>query len=83
MTTRLEEVQKDLRQLLPPDAILIGQSLNNDLRALQVRHRLQTAADYRLLTTDYSLYWPVATERRLSLSSDLRALRAMADYTDY
>ena len=36
VTTRLEDVQKDLRKLLPADAILIGQSFNNDLRALQV-----------------------------------------------
>ena len=36
VTTRLEDVQKALRELLPADAILIGQSFNNDLRALQV-----------------------------------------------
>lgn len=34
---RLEDVQKDIRALLPPDAILVGQSLNFDLAALKVR----------------------------------------------
>jgi hypothetical protein len=33
---RLEDVQKDIRALLPPDAILVGQSLNFDLVALKV-----------------------------------------------
>ena len=32
------DVQKDLQKLLPPDAILIGQSLNSDLKALKVMH---------------------------------------------
>ena len=36
--TRLEDVQEALRRLLPPDAIWIGQSLNGDLRALQMVH---------------------------------------------
>lgn len=38
VTKRLEEVQKDLREILPPDAILIGQSLNGDLHALKMMH---------------------------------------------
>ena len=38
VTTRLEDVQEALRSLLPPDAILIGQSLNFDLVALKVFH---------------------------------------------
>jgi len=36
VTTTLEDVQEALRKLLPEDAILIGQSLNCDLQALQV-----------------------------------------------
>jgi len=36
--TRLSDVQQALRKLLPPDAILIGQSLNSDLSALQMSH---------------------------------------------
>ena len=36
--TRLEDVQKALIDLLPADAILIGQSLNSDLNALQMMH---------------------------------------------
>lgn len=34
--TDLSDVQAKLRQLLPADAILCGQSLNNDLHALKV-----------------------------------------------
>jgi len=36
--TRLSDVQQALRKLLPPDAILVGQSLNSDLTALQMSH---------------------------------------------
>lgn len=35
---RLEDVQKDICDLLPPDAILVGQSLNTDLHALKMMH---------------------------------------------
>lgn len=38
VTKRLEDVQKDLRDLLPPDAVLVGQSLNIDLHALKMMH---------------------------------------------
>lgn len=38
VTKRLEDVQKELRELLPPDAILVGQSLNTDLHALKMMH---------------------------------------------
>lgn len=37
-TKRLAQVQEDLRELLPPDAILVGQSLSNDLHALKMMH---------------------------------------------
>lgn len=30
------DVQQDLRNLLPPDAILVGQSLQSDLKAMKV-----------------------------------------------
>ncbi|XP_065342545.1 uncharacterized protein LOC135941164 [Cloeon dipterum] len=36
--TRLKDVQRDIRNLLPPDAILVGQSLNGDLKALEMFH---------------------------------------------
>lgn len=36
VTIRLPDVQKRIREILPPDAILIGQSLNCDLHAMQV-----------------------------------------------
>lgn len=38
VTKRLEEVQNDIRNQLPSDAILIGQSLNLDLHALKMMH---------------------------------------------
>lgn len=38
VTTRLEDVQNKIKELLPPDAILCGQSLNFDLHALRVIH---------------------------------------------
>uniref|UniRef100_A0A182WLS4 Exonuclease domain-containing protein n=1 Tax=Anopheles minimus TaxID=112268 RepID=A0A182WLS4_9DIPT len=36
--TTLADVQRDLRVLLPPDAILVGHSLNSDLDALEMLH---------------------------------------------
>lgn len=36
VNTRLRDVQEEIIQLLPPDAILVGQSIENDLRALKV-----------------------------------------------
>ena len=38
VTKRLKDVQKDLQDLLPRDAILVGQSLNSDMHALQMMH---------------------------------------------
>lgn len=38
VTKRVEDVHKDLKELLPPDAILCGQSLWNDLNALKMFH---------------------------------------------
>ena len=38
VTTRLEDVQKALKEVLPHDAILIGQSLNFDLVSLKLFH---------------------------------------------
>lgn len=38
VTKTLKEVQQEVRQLLPPDAILVGQSLNCDLSAMKLMH---------------------------------------------
>ncbi|PZC84208.1 hypothetical protein B5X24_HaOG205403 [Helicoverpa armigera] len=38
VTKRLQDVQNDLREILPPDAILVGQSLNTDMHALKMMH---------------------------------------------
>lgn len=36
--TNIQDVQEDLRRILPEDAILVGQSLSNDLHALKMMH---------------------------------------------
>lgn len=36
VTVRLEDVQRKVREILPSDAILVGQSLNFDLHAMKV-----------------------------------------------
>ncbi|XP_069590300.1 RNA exonuclease 5 isoform X1 [Ranitomeya imitator] len=36
--TKLKDVQEKIKGLLPPNAVLVGHSLNNDLRALQMIH---------------------------------------------
>eukprot|EP00088_Acartia_fossae_P023898 TRINITY_DN24874_c0_g1_i1.p1 TRINITY_DN24874_c0_g1~~TRINITY_DN24874_c0_g1_i1.p1 ORF type:complete len:615 (+),score=100.32 TRINITY_DN24874_c0_g1_i1:33-1877(+) len=38
VTTRLSDVQKKLKDILPGDSILVGQSLNFDLNALKMMH---------------------------------------------
>ncbi|XP_071574836.1 uncharacterized protein Rexo5 isoform X1 [Temnothorax nylanderi] len=38
VTVTLHDVQQTLRTLLPPDAILVGQSLNSDLHTLKMMH---------------------------------------------
>lgn len=37
-TKTLKDVQKELKDILPADAILVGHSLNNDLHALKMMH---------------------------------------------
>ncbi|VDN15259.1 unnamed protein product [Dibothriocephalus latus] len=36
--TRLADIQQEMRQILPPDAILVGHSIENDLKALKIFH---------------------------------------------
>ncbi|XP_006751260.1 RNA exonuclease 5-like, partial [Leptonychotes weddellii] len=38
VTTKLKDVQRHLKALLPPDAVLVGHSLDLDLRALKMIH---------------------------------------------
>ncbi|XP_017444717.1 RNA exonuclease 5 isoform X4 [Rattus norvegicus] len=38
VTTKLKDVQKLLRELLPPDAVLVGHCLDLDLRVLKIIH---------------------------------------------
>lgn len=50
VSTRIEEVQKHLREIIPPDAILCGQSLWSDLNALKMIHPyvIDTSVIYNL-----------------------------------
>jgi RNA exonuclease 1 len=50
VTTRLEDVQRELRRILPSDAILVGQSLNSDLNAMRMLHPyvIDTSVIYNL-----------------------------------
>ncbi|XP_014860914.1 PREDICTED: putative RNA exonuclease NEF-sp isoform X2 [Poecilia mexicana] len=49
VTTTLRDVQAKIRTLLPDDAVLVGHSLNNDLKALKLIHPhvIDTALLYR------------------------------------
>ncbi|XP_043971605.1 RNA exonuclease 5-like isoform X1 [Gambusia affinis] len=49
VTTMLRDVQAKIKTLLPEDAVLVGHSLNNDLKALKLIHRhvIDTALLYR------------------------------------
>ncbi|XP_050972156.1 RNA exonuclease 5-like isoform X4 [Labeo rohita] len=49
VSTRLSDVQSKLLQLLPPDAVLVGHSLDGDLRALHMIHPhvIDTSVLYR------------------------------------
>lgn len=38
VTTRREEIVRKLEMILPPDAILVGHSLDSDLKALGIIH---------------------------------------------
>lgn len=50
VTKKLKDVQEDLRKLLPVDAILVGQSLSNDMHALKMMHPyvIDTSVIYNL-----------------------------------
>ncbi|XP_067951672.1 RNA exonuclease 5-like isoform X2 [Watersipora subatra] len=56
VTTTLKDVQRDLQNLLPVDAILCGHSLNNDLAALRLYHPyvIDTSVCYNLKTLSKS-----------------------------
>ncbi|GJQ68370.1 hypothetical protein Trydic_g16961 [Trypoxylus dichotomus] len=50
VSTKLKDVQNDLRKILPSDAILVGQSLSGDLHALKMFHPyiIDTSVIYNL-----------------------------------
>lgn len=49
VTKKLKDVQEDLRRLIPDDAILIGQSIGNDLHVLKMMHPY-------IIDTRYSIF---------------------------
>lgn len=56
VTKTLAEVQQDVRKLLPPDAILVGQSLQSDLVAMRMMHPY---------VIDTSVIFNISGERRI------------------
>ncbi|XP_076460169.1 RNA exonuclease 5-like [Babylonia areolata] len=59
VTKRIEEVQREISELLPDDAILCGQSLGNDLTALKMFHPY---------VIDTSLIYNLSGSRRMKCS---------------
>lgn len=47
VTTRLPDVQKKIQELLPANAILCGQSLGGDLRAIKVQEKVIVIIHFR------------------------------------
>lgn len=47
VTTRLPDVQKKIQELLPANAILCGQSLGGDLRAIKVQENVIVIINFR------------------------------------
>lgn len=47
VTTRLPDVQKKIQELLPANAILCGQSLGGDLRAIKVQEKVIVIINFR------------------------------------
>ena len=56
VTTTLADVQQKMKQLIPEDAILVGQSLENDFHSLKLFHPY--VIDTALLFTNNSKYKP-------------------------
>lgn len=73
VTKRLEDVQQDLRKLLPPNAILVGHSLNNDLSAMKMMHPyvIDSALAYNL-TGQYHLSTSLRVLSKTFLSWDIQ-----------
>lgn len=57
VTTRLKDVQNDLRNMLPPDAILVGQSLSGDLHALKMFHPYVIDTRYVHFLNSLIFFW--------------------------
>ncbi|CAH1155330.1 unnamed protein product [Phaedon cochleariae] len=74
VTKKLKDVQNDLKKLLPDDAILIGQSLENDLHALKMMHPyiIDTSVIYNI-TGDRSRKTKLQTLAREFLQEKIQA----------
>ncbi|XP_071443205.1 uncharacterized protein Rexo5 isoform X3 [Hetaerina americana] len=75
--TRLKDVQEHIRNLLPADAILVGQSLNFDLHAMKMMHPyvIDTSIVYNL-SGDRCRRTKLATLSRLFLSENIQCAGA-------
>ncbi|XP_044737591.1 RNA exonuclease 5 [Chrysoperla carnea] len=76
ITTKLSDVQQDLRELLPADAILVGQSLNFDLHTLKMMHPyiIDTSVIFNM-SGDRTRKTKLATLAREYLSERIQASR--------
>ncbi|CAO1386793.1 unnamed protein product [Diamesa hyperborea] len=77
VTKTLKEVQNDVFNLLPPDAILVGQSLNCDLNAMKIMHPyvIDTSVIYNI-TGDRNRKSKLQTLAKTFLGEDIQGDRA-------
>ena len=76
--TRLKDVQKDIKKLLPPDAILVGQSIENDLRSLKVMCHIILRHSIMYLycwPTSWTFDSVISVVLLQSIENDLRSLK--------
>lgn len=77
VTKTLKEVQNDVLNLLPPDAILVGQSLNCDLNAMKIMHPyvIDTSVIFNI-TGDRNRKSKLQTLAKTFLGEDIQGDRA-------
>ena len=71
VTTRLSDVQKHLQDILPADAILVGQSICGDLKTLRVRNKCQLIDGFALVNWLLLCSCTILTSSTLQSSSTL------------
>lgn len=80
VTVTLHDVQQTLRKLLPPDAILVGQSLNSDLHILKMMHPyiIDTSVIFNLTGNRYMR----DIQKRYRISDNSRTIVGRKNYTE-